>query len=653
MPCSIYTDRLCDFISEASVEYTYARFPSQLLNSIYSSTPFHFKQFWERTPQKEPHRQNPTERIPQITTFQLTFSEDLTMAAEFCRALLRTSNIVPLSDTEDQDCVICLQEIGKKDPDTGVAESQVRLPCEHVVGSNCITVWLRTNNSCPLCRRVFFPAHREQDLEDINVQNQEENYQDEDYQWEDEEEEEEQEGMEEMLLRNCQNYSFQLSLGSTTIRLAQAIIKVAQRMYPFCDAISITYDINAVRLVTVAIYIASHFTRHPRSPREICGVRDATGHDIRGEYLINCNHIRDSYRMIYGQMNRLINDVMLTYNNSEGRDRRLIDVIRESLDGRDTVWPSMDPHDQSDEYIENSRDIRAVRAYCDSQCARLQVPPLMVDLTQHIAANVIRAGFHACSHPEDSKHLSESDITRVSLYIASHLLGQPLPRRSLQDRIGIQYPDIRSTCIMVRDKCNPLVKDDFRGTRPIQLSWASLEADIGEESDDGRHEHHDEDATGMGAAPEFPPTATRTEQLVILCGIYYDQLRPVFTRTCYLSQRLAERFSSLKALDGRSLGSIAAACVFIACFCDHYHYHYEDLEAMSGVSVSSIYTTHCLIAQGIVLGRVEVQDIAESMSILPNRLRHTLPSMPVDYDSDSDSDSNSDSDSDSGPDSDS
>ena len=568
------------------------------------------------------------------------------MAAEFCAALLRTSNIVPLSDTKDQKCVICLQEIGKMDPGTGVAESQVRLPCEHVFGSSCITVWLRTNNSCPLCRRVFFPAYGESDSEDTNVQNQEEDY--EDYEWEAEEEEEEQEEIEDMLVGNCQNYCFQLSLGSTTIRLAQAIIKIARRMYPFCDAVGTDYDMNAVRLVTMAIYIASHFTGHPRSPREICGVNDANGDSIRGEHLVNGDHIRDSYRMIYGQRNRLIDDVVLEYNNSEGRDRRLIDdIIRESLDNPDTVWPSMDPLEQSDEHIENSRDIRAVRAYCDNQCARLQVPPLMVDLAQHIAANVIRAGFHACSHPEDSEHLSESDITRVSLYIASHLLGQPLPRRLLQDRIGCPYPDIRSMCIMVRDKCNPLVKDDFRGVRPIQLSWASLEADIGEESDDERYEHLDEDATRMRAAPYFPPTATRTEQLMIICGTYCDQLRSLHDRTRFLAKRLAERFSSLKVLDGRRLESIASVCVYIARFCNQYHFRYEDLVAISGASVSSMYTTHLLIAQDIILGRVEVQDIAESMSIQPNRLRYTLPSMAFGYDSDSDTDSDSDSGSDS------
>ena len=41
---------------------------------------------------------------------------------------------------------------------TGVVEWEIRLPCGHSVGSSCIVTWLRDNNSCPACRKTFFPA---------------------------------------------------------------------------------------------------------------------------------------------------------------------------------------------------------------------------------------------------------------------------------------------------------------------------------------------------------------------------------------------------------------------------------------------------------------------------------------------------------------
>ena len=527
------------------------------------------------------------------------------MAEEFCRALLRTSNIVASSDTEDQNCIICLQETGKMSLETGLVELKVRLPCEHVVGSGCIAVWFRTNNSCPLCRRVFFPAHQEQYLEDVNVQNQEEEYQEEEDRWEDPEEEEE---IEDMLLTECRDCSIQLRLDSRTIRVAQAIIQIVRRIYPFCDLINTVCDGNAVRIIGMAIYIASSFTGQVRSPREICEVIDVHGNRIGDVHGVNGDQIRDNYRLIYAQRERLINDVII-----------------ESLEGRDRVWPSIGPNDESDDHIEYSRDLLTVRAHICTECANLRASPI-VDLAQHIAANVIRAGFHSFSHPEDSEHLSELEITGVSIYVASHLLGQPLSRRSIQGRIGKQYPDLRSTCIMVRDKCDPLVRDDFCGNRGIQVSWESLEADIGEESPDGRHgNEHEEDATRI----EATSSVNRTERLMNLCDIYCNQHRIVFPRTTVLARRLAERFSSCQTLDGRRLESIAAACVYMACFCDNCHYNYATLSPITGVSISSMYTTHLMMVQEIVVGRVNVEDIAESIDVENRRIRNTL--LPIDY----------------------
>lgn len=81
------------------------------------------------------------------------------MAAEFLRQLFQIENIV-LSD--DSRCCICLADYGLLCTETGVIECEIRLPCNHVVGSFCVAKWLSPtqlgHNSCPLCRREFFPA---------------------------------------------------------------------------------------------------------------------------------------------------------------------------------------------------------------------------------------------------------------------------------------------------------------------------------------------------------------------------------------------------------------------------------------------------------------------------------------------------------------
>lgn len=83
------------------------------------------------------------------------------MAEAFISQLLRAENRVqPTSN--DQPCIICLAECGTLCPETGIVEWEIRLPCNHTVGSRCIAKWLDPadvgNNSCPLCRHVFFPA---------------------------------------------------------------------------------------------------------------------------------------------------------------------------------------------------------------------------------------------------------------------------------------------------------------------------------------------------------------------------------------------------------------------------------------------------------------------------------------------------------------
>lgn len=66
-------------------------------------------------------------------------------------------------------CDICMEPFDSTDE----PEQPVKLPCGHVMGRNCITKWLASSNTCPLCRRIlvdheaFNPPLTETELMDL------------------------------------------------------------------------------------------------------------------------------------------------------------------------------------------------------------------------------------------------------------------------------------------------------------------------------------------------------------------------------------------------------------------------------------------------------------------------------------------------------
>lgn len=55
-----------------------------------------------------------------------------------------------------EKCIICLEEYQTLNPTTGTIECEIRLPCNHGIGSSCLVNWLHTGNNCPVCRADFF-----------------------------------------------------------------------------------------------------------------------------------------------------------------------------------------------------------------------------------------------------------------------------------------------------------------------------------------------------------------------------------------------------------------------------------------------------------------------------------------------------------------
>ena len=56
----------------------------------------------------------------------------------------------------DQECHICIQPFMGAEGN----ELPLKLPCNHVMGSACLTTWLENNNTCPICRTVLFTLYQ-------------------------------------------------------------------------------------------------------------------------------------------------------------------------------------------------------------------------------------------------------------------------------------------------------------------------------------------------------------------------------------------------------------------------------------------------------------------------------------------------------------
>ena len=80
------------------------------------------------------------------------------MAEEFLRNL---PHVGEADLPEGYECGICQEKYGNG----RVRDAPVRLPCQHIIGSDCIRKWVSPDeygqDTCPFCRYVFFPLYRE------------------------------------------------------------------------------------------------------------------------------------------------------------------------------------------------------------------------------------------------------------------------------------------------------------------------------------------------------------------------------------------------------------------------------------------------------------------------------------------------------------
>lgn len=319
------------------------------------------------------------------------------MAEAFLRQLLQVHNRV--ESDEEQKCIICHEECGKMNQETGLLELAINLPCKHIVGSGCIAQWLRTNNTCPLCRQVFFPAQPRSYLENGFMEGQTTLFQinraqtvgrpvltgsisDPTYYLR-------------QMKRRIDDYCTQLSLQPGTAQVALYLLANLQGMGPF-DAIIRTDHHGNDCVVAVSIYIASHLTGHPRYAREISAVVDDVddGHRIRATYHL----LRDPSAII---------------------DDGILYELSEVFNIEALAWP---PHGNDLTAVETA--LEAFTALCSQYCVVLDLPASVTTMAARVGSRVwnIAPLHQAFRYP--------GSLPAACVYMAVYLMGffQPLNR---------------------------------------------------------------------------------------------------------------------------------------------------------------------------------------------------------------------------------
>lgn len=295
-----------------------------------------------------------------------------------------------------------------KSSETGVIECEISLPCSHRVGSACIATWLRTNNTCPVCRRVFFPAqprpYLEGDvLEDDGVDSMDD-------------EPLETDGWP----RLSENTIFLCHRFREDLGLSLNALNIALQMAEYFDS-SMDFDYSPLVTVSTTLYMASHMMNEHRSPLEIFY---SSG--------IETQSIRRAYSRIYPIRETLIRPQMLG-SLSVGN---LQDFVN-SLPSPDTE----DRLDTENRLIDHGRDgcelahPEQLEELCNQYSDELAHVGGVRDICPQIAGKV-QAGLYLTGP-------SPLPVVAVSLYIASQLVNFGTTIKQISEVVGVSEGTIR------------------------------------------------------------------------------------------------------------------------------------------------------------------------------------------------------------------
>ena len=289
------------------------------------------------------------------------------MSEAFLYELLQKSNIVCL---EGEQCGICLEEYNTPSRETGTSEAAIRLPCNHIIGSACIATWLRDTNSCPFCRREFFQAQPRPYLEHGIFDGQEND------------DGGDQRDMSDIVEGFCGHLGLDPRVSFISKYLVQNLTELrllGEGHSQWC-------------VIAVSIYMSSHITRNPRSPREIA--------EIAG---FDAGHLRETYDIIHPEREELT-------------DSFLLSALEEAFDeiGPGSLnWPAPG-YEITDVQIESRRDLQMLRERCERGCNELELGPAITALAARIATRYFTAGVMV--------ELSIREMTAASIFMASHMM---------------------------------------------------------------------------------------------------------------------------------------------------------------------------------------------------------------------------------------
>ena len=300
-----------------------------------------------------------------------------------------------------------------KSSETGVIESEIRLPCSHSVGSACIVTWLRTNNTCPLCRRVFFPAQTEPSHEGEDVPD--EDGEDSNHEGEDEEEDMT------SLREHIQRLSYMLCRNlRLSLDLSKIVSKISDYLGTMADFVDFRWD-TPLFIIGATLHMVTHIMKEHR-PLDLIA-------RIVG---VSLGWIREFHRRINPYREQLIRPNML-----DVLSRGVIQHLPGSLPPPDAENDFMD-HEEGVDRLEHClipTRLNQLEELCVQCSNELALSEDVRVLCSKIAGS-IQAGHYLAGR-------SPLSIVAVSLYIASHLVSSGTTIRQISEISGISEGTIR------------------------------------------------------------------------------------------------------------------------------------------------------------------------------------------------------------------